>query len=91
MNEYATHQTGNIMAHPDPLTCHARGTRFVAQITMPARSINDTRRENQNLQCDKTGERINETEGSDLFKIFGISLKKFDLWTSFTVADQVIL
>jgi len=85
-----THVTGKITAHPEASTLHARGTRGVPQMTTPAISAEEASRENQNLRHNYTGVNDRVTM-PDLFMIFGISLKKLDLSTSFTVADHVML
>lgn len=85
-------------AHAEPSTLHTKGTRDVAQIIMPAMIAIDAPKGNQNL--DRWPQMPRQlrymVQGhrevvTNRFAIFGISLKKFDRSTSFTVADHWML
>jgi hypothetical protein len=91
--QQCTHATGNMTAQPScPVTRHSNGTREVESIMMPAIRTMESDRGNQNLKAEDYRTQKNESKVKrHLLAIFGISLKKFERWTSLIVADQDML
>lgn len=89
-----TYERGRITAHAEPITLHSKGITLVAQRIMPTRITTDKSIGNQNLFLLLSKMKMSvgiKQNGADRLAIFGISKKKLDRSTSFTVADHWML